>query len=120
MSDHLHHIFDGQPGFEGSSDRIDDLTEQFLTLRRRRLVILGGPGSGKTTLAVQLLLRLLQVRDPADPIPVLLTANSWNTTAHPRMQDWLAFRLVRGLSRRYARSTGPCPGSLSTTAWCCR
>jgi hypothetical protein len=93
VSDHLHHIFDGQPGFEGSSDRIDALTNRFLTLRRRRLVILGGPGSGKTTLAVQLLLPLLQVRDPADPIPVLLTANSWNTTAHPRMQDWLAFRL---------------------------
>jgi NACHT domain len=93
VSDHLHLIFDGEPGFEGSSDRIDDLTERFLTLRRRRLVILGGPGSGKTTLAVQLHLRLLQVRESADPIPVLLTANSWNTTAHPRLQDWLAFRL---------------------------
>ena len=56
-------------------------------------MILGGPGSGKTTLAVQLLLRLLEVRTPADPVPVLLTANGWDTTAHPRLQDWLAFRL---------------------------
>ena len=79
--------------FDGTSDRIDELTEQFLTLSRRRLVILGGPGSGKTTLAVQLLLRLLEVRTAAEPVPVLLTANGWDTTAHPRLQDWLAFRL---------------------------
>ena len=24
---------------------------------------------------------------------MLLTANGWDTTAHPRLQDWLAFRL---------------------------
>ncbi len=59
----------------------------------RRLVILGGPGSGKTILAVQLLLRLLEVRTAVEPVPVLLTANGWDTTAHPRLQDWLAFRL---------------------------
>jgi predicted NACHT family NTPase len=65
--DHSRHISPGPLLFDGSSDRIDELTEQFLTLSRRRLVILGGPGSGKTTLAVQLLLRLLQVRTAADP-----------------------------------------------------
>jgi hypothetical protein len=47
------------------------------SLMRRRPRILGGPGAGKTTLAVQLLLRLLEVREPADPVPVLLTANGW-------------------------------------------
>ena len=93
VSDHARHIFPGRVIFDGTSDRIDELTEQFLRLSRRRLVILGGPGSGKTTLAVQLLLRLLEVRTPAEPVPVLLTANSWNTATHPRLQDWLAFRL---------------------------
>ena len=93
VSDHSRHISPGPLIFDGTSDRIDELTEQFLTLSRRRLVILGGPGSGKTTLAVQLLLRLLEVRTAAEPVPVLLTANGWDTTAHPRLQDWLAFRL---------------------------
>jgi predicted NACHT family NTPase len=61
----------------------------------RWLVILGAPGSGKTTLAVQLLLRLLEIRTAAYPVPVLLTANGWDTTAHPRIRDWLAFRLSK-------------------------
>ena len=45
-------IVAGQLSFTG---RIGPLAEEFWGLLRRRLVILGGPGSGKTTLAVQLL-----------------------------------------------------------------
>ena len=93
VSDHARHIFPGRVIFDGTSDQIDELTEQFLRLSRRRLVILGEPGSGKTTLAVQLLLRLLEVRTPAEQVPVLLTSYSWNTATHPRLQDCLAFRL---------------------------
>ena len=93
VSDHARHISADPLIMGGSSDRIDELTKQFLTLSRRRLVILGAPGSGKTTLAVQLLLRLLEVRTAVEPVPVLLTANGWDTTAHPRLRDWLAFRL---------------------------
>ena len=33
VSDHRHHIFPRPPIFDGTSDRIDELTEQFLTLR---------------------------------------------------------------------------------------
>src|SRR6202011_2881734 len=49
----------------------------FLQLDRRRLVILGEPGAGKTTLAVLLTVALSEVRAPGDPVPVLLSAASW-------------------------------------------
>jgi hypothetical protein len=47
VSDHSRLISPGPLIMEGSSDRIDELTEQFLTLSRRRLVILGAPGRGR-------------------------------------------------------------------------
>ncbi|MEW9555331.1 hypothetical protein [Nonomuraea sp. NPDC050783] len=87
----------------GRSDRIDALAGAFRGLTRRRLVITGGAGMGKTTLAVQLLLQLLATRaaDQAAAaegqivaVPVLLPVSGWDTDAHPRLQDWLAVRLA--------------------------
>ncbi|MFI0408689.1 NACHT domain-containing protein [Actinomadura sp. 3N508] len=77
-----------------SSADIGALADRFRRTRRRRLVILGGPGTGKTTLAVQLLLHLL-AKPPADePVPVLLPVAGWDTRRHPRLQDWIADRLA--------------------------
>ncbi|MGH4015897.1 MAG: hypothetical protein ACRDSL_18645 [Pseudonocardiaceae bacterium] len=83
------------PGFSGRSNDIDSLTVKFGRLTRRRLVILGPAGAGKTTLAVQLLLELLDTRRPDEPVPVLLSLAGWDTTTAPRLQDWLADRLAR-------------------------
>jgi len=83
-----------QWSFTGRSNRIGPLAEEFRGLQRRRLVILGGPGSGKTTLTVQLLLELLATRQHGEPIPVLLSLAGWDPTIHPQLYGWLAERLA--------------------------
>jgi hypothetical protein len=91
------------------------LADQFLGLDRRRLVVLGGAGSGKTVLAVLLTLELLARRiegaygrgrghgpddgadDGADagadvPLPLLLSLESWDTR-RLTLAAWLEERL---------------------------
>lgn len=72
--------------------RLDQVIGQFERLPRRRLVLLGPPGSGKSTVALLLLLGLLDRRRPGDPVPVLLSLSSWDPTAVD-LRGWLARRL---------------------------
>ncbi|MEU7744934.1 NACHT domain-containing protein [Nonomuraea sp. NPDC049158] len=93
LMDHPHLIADREPAISGRSDDIAALAAAFRTLRRRRLVITGGAGTGKTTLAVQLMLELIRTRADDEPVPVLLPVADWDIKACPRFQDWVAERV---------------------------
>ncbi|PRX15851.1 NACHT domain-containing protein [Actinoplanes italicus] len=61
-----------------------------------RLVVIGGPGSGKTTAMMLLLIDILRNRtaDSEEPVPVWLTLGSWNPETTPLL-DWAADILAR-------------------------
>jgi hypothetical protein len=71
----------------------------------RMLLILGDPGAGKTTTLLALARECIEraERDPAAPVPVVLSLSSW-TGSRP-FHDWLADELGRGYSvgRPFAR-----------------
>ncbi len=109
-------ISQGEPDFAVNSADIVGLAEKFRALSRRRLVITGGRGMGKTTLAVQLLLRLVATR-AADqsaagdgeivPVPVLFPISGWDVRAHPRLHDWLKVRLAQDYPALASPALGP-------------
>jgi hypothetical protein len=78
------------PWIAGESNAIVDL---MATLPARQLMLLGTPGAGKTFAAMACTLDLLAARGSGDPVPVLLTASSWNPLRE-RVDTWLSRRLV--------------------------
>jgi hypothetical protein len=54
---------------------------------------LGEPGAGKTALLLRGTLRLLQARDPAGRVPVLLRLSSWNPDEQT-LEQWIANQLA--------------------------
>jgi hypothetical protein len=84
--------FQQTPGRTG--DRVD-LVGAYET-SGRQLVILGAPGSGKTTQALLLMRHLLDVarRDPSAPVPEVFQLPSWARERKPLL-DWLTDELRR-------------------------
>ncbi|WP_062429761.1 NACHT domain-containing protein [Herbidospora daliensis] len=76
----------------GDLSRVADFYE---SLPSRRLVILGPLGSGKSVLALTLLLDLLDRWEPGRPVPVLVQLNTWSPDT-TRLADWLVGQLAEG------------------------
>ncbi len=96
----------GRPRFTGRTDRISTMTAEFRNLARRRLVISGDPGMGKTALAVLLLRDLLQHPRPGEPVPVMVTLSGWDP-ATQHFHDWLAGRVGDTYPALRAHAFGP-------------
>ncbi|MFC9931543.1 NACHT domain-containing protein [Streptomyces sp. NPDC127190] len=72
--------------------RLEDISAALEAVPSRRLVVLGGPGSGKTVLAVRFLLDRLTRRAPGDPVPVIFSLSGWQP-GQERLRDWMGNEL---------------------------
>jgi predicted NACHT family NTPase len=79
---------------------LETILGYYQSLSPGRLVILGDPGAGKTVLALELLIRLLERRqqDEGAPVPILISA-----AAYDNRQGWGQW-LARHLALRYTIS----------------
>jgi Protein kinase domain/NACHT domain len=93
-----------------SEGNLASVAGYYQSLSPQRLVILGDPGTGKTVLALELLIQLLERRraDSDIPVPVLVsaaacdTSASWDTwlTRHLSQRFGMAVRVMGDLVRR--------------------
>ncbi|MGW4847879.1 NACHT domain-containing protein [Nocardia brasiliensis] len=65
----------------------------YQALHPRRLLITGAAGAGKTVLATELVIGLIEARSGDTPVPVRLNANTWNTEKNG-VDQWLVMQLV--------------------------
>ena len=94
----------GQVQLDGQFDTIADTYER---VPSKRLVVLGDAGAGKTILVTRLALKLLAMRQPNDPVPVLFSAATWDTKKQS-LHKWLEVQLLigeRGLNALIAPRT---------------
>ncbi|HYW25991.1 MAG TPA: hypothetical protein VE953_17595 [Terriglobales bacterium] len=94
LTDHAEVIAGGRQRGRGPAPagRLEEVVDEFARLPRRRLVVIGEPGAGKSSVLLLLTLGLLARRTPADPVPVLLSVASWDP-ARSGFPQWLARRL---------------------------
>ncbi|MFI2203808.1 NACHT domain-containing protein [Streptomyces sp. NPDC020192] len=69
-----------------------EITDYYRRLQPQRLIITGAAGAGKTVLAVELMLGLLEQRKSDEPVPVRLPLAGWDTTQP--LDDWLTHELA--------------------------
>ncbi|MFH9728881.1 NACHT domain-containing protein [Streptomyces sp. NPDC017260] len=82
------------PAPRESDQRVARVAEAFRAVRSGRLVVLGEPGAGKSVVAVQFVLGVLDARQEGDPVPVLFPLAGWDPCALS-LRGWLADRLAK-------------------------
>ena len=91
----------------GSKGTLEQIVGYYRRLRPQRMVITGAGGSGKTVLAVELILGLLEDRPADAPVPVRMSAASLDTSRplETAVEDWVTghLRQVYGLPEAAAR-----------------
>ncbi|MEU1672684.1 NACHT domain-containing protein [Streptomyces roseifaciens] len=94
LADHQDNIHRGRPvpPPRDGDQQLSRIAEAFAAVPSGRLVVLGGPGAGKSILAVQFVLDVLKAREPGGPVPVLFPLAGWNPQSLT-LREWLAERL---------------------------
>jgi hypothetical protein len=92
------------PGAGPEAEAMPDVQTYFRTTRPQRLVISGGAGAGKTALALELLLALIEDRGNDDPVPLRVALAQWDT-ARVSLREFVVAHLVTayGWSRTEAK-----------------
>ncbi|MFF4519241.1 NACHT domain-containing protein [Streptomyces mirabilis] len=72
--------------------RMQGLAAFYRAMEPRRLVIVGSPGAGKTFMAIELILDLLDHRAPDEPVPVRLPLTGWEVAIS--FEKWLVKRIA--------------------------
>lgn len=96
------------PRFTGpTTGLVTDLVQLYRALdpNWNRLVILGGPGSGKTGAMTLLLLNVLRGRRPDEPVPVWITLGGWNPEEQT-LRDYVAAVIGRDFPSTHAQAAG--------------
>ena len=93
LADHPQNIRRARPLPAPRDCRIEDMTGSFAALPGRRLVVLGGPGAGKSVLTVRFVLDRLAARGPGGPVPVIFPLAGWDPV-RTGLREWLADRLA--------------------------
>ncbi|MGF0175786.1 NACHT domain-containing protein [Streptomyces sp. Marseille-Q5077] len=87
---------------DGAAETAPSIADFYRSLKPCRLLITGPPGSGKTVMATELLLALIEDRQPQDRVPVLIPLAGWNTDHS--LEHWISrhLRAAYGLSLKRA------------------
>ena len=80
-----------------------EIVAEYIRLPAKRLVILGGEGAGKTTLATRLVLDWDEFPALSGQVPVPVRIDAWNPTSDS-FNDWFCDQLISCYAQDAARS----------------